>query len=750
MKKLFKILIFLATFFHGVGNDVWATSYPTLGIPLQTDTPKFNALSSTFTTTKGSVALDLQFVYIGKNKFKCSDDSSIDGSTVICSGIQSGTKYRLTVKKKPADGTRISLKGPISAESVSASYKGPKGKLKQRKVTVAPEFDSNSISSSIILRPITTANSGKFTASTGDINSGYSGAITDIPLKGRIRKLKRNKLVKWSIQSEGNKVSFTGKEVNDEWIGKLTGNFGPAKFSKKPVTIPLVEYNAGEAARFYGRVSKSDGSSPAESADGVKVTLRSDRNNNGTIEDDETLSIITDDKGQFDQNFAVTAGQRVTVDFDLDGYSKTPKVFSSVSPRAEIPINSSLRKLDALTVSSGNASSSDGKLQLENLPPTIESINGKVFNPVTESSQFPGEFADNTGNLLISSVFSSVEAKDVDGNPVTELSPDTMLKMLVPKDTWDTLGDLSAGNNQIDVPLFSYDETGGEWKRSTNNGWLVDEAGAKLDETALANLKNKSYAGNVYAMGQIAHLSYWNIDWPIETHGCVSGELIDSSGNPVSGALVSARGISYTGTSSPLTTGDTGRFCVDVMRSEATAEDLNNNGITGEETQVALSAYLNGKYYNLGTHTIPPTPATCATSGCVELGKIKLGAEIEMSSSICTITGKVVYSGTALDGSSPLSAGEPISGATVFAYEAETIDELMVCHSNNEGCSFFTVSDMDGNFELKLPILLGAELWAYSYQDLESGIQTYWGSLTTQGCPTAPLSVGVDFYGFNN
>lgn len=751
MNKSLKVLIFMAAFLQSIGNFVCAASYPTLGFRLQTDAPKFNGLTSTFQTSKGNVTLELKFVYTGNNKFSCTGDSNVDGATASCSGTQTeskaGSKYSLTVNKTPSDRTRITLNGLISANSVKAGYKGPKGKLSTPTVSVTPEYDSAPINSSVTLRPTTKTN-GNFTNSTGDIVSGYSASFTNIALKGSVKKVNKNKVVSWSIKSTGNNLSFTGKEVNEEWIGKLTGNIGPAKFSKKPVTIPLVEYNTADTAHFYGTVSKSDGISPAALADSVKVTLRSDRNNSGTIDSDETVMVLTDDKGQFEQNFAVTPGQSVTVEFDLEGYSKTPKVFASVSPSAEIPINTSLRKLDPLTVSNGNAASDDNKLQLANLPANIESIDGKVFNPATESSQFPGEFADNTGNLLISSVFSAVEAKDAAGNPVTELSSASTLKMLVPRDTWNTLGDLSAGNNQLDVPLYYYDETSGEWKRSTSDGWLTDEAGAKLNESMLPNLKNKTYVGNIYAMGQITHLSYWNIDWPIDTHGCVTGQLVDSSSNPVSGALVSARGISYTGVSSPLTTGDNGRFCIDVMRSESTGEDLNDNGATGETTQVALTAYKNGKYYNLGTHTIPPTPATCATSGCVELGQIKLTSEIEVSSNICTITGKVVYSGTAIEGTTALMPDDPIPNAMVFAYDATTFDELMACFTDGRGCNFTSESDVDGNFELKIPVLLSAELWAHSFQGSESNFQAYFGSLTTQGCPNAPLKVGVDFYGY--
>ncbi|MEQ1528617.1 MAG: hypothetical protein ABL925_04815, partial [Methylococcales bacterium] len=467
MKKLLIHLISITALVLLADNSVFAASYPaTIGLELPLNVPKFNALTSTFPTSKGAVALDLQFAYTGANKFACAGASVVDGEPATCAGVQSGAKYSLSIK---AVGTRITLNGAIAAIPVSATYKGPKGKLTLRKISVVPQYTAAPISSVVVLKP-TTNSAGKLVNSTGHIKSGYNGLLADVVLTGSV---KRN-VVNWSLKYQGNKLSFAGKEKNNAWTGKLTGNIGPAKIAKT-VTIPLTEYSVGSAseARFYGAISSSDGKAQPEKASGVSVSIRSDRNANGSIEADEAVTAVTDTDGKFDKQFAVLEGHPVMVDFDLDGHSKTPKVFASVSAGAEVPINTTLRKLDTLSVSGAKANSTDGKLQLENLPANVQSISGKVFNPVQETAQFPGEFADNTGNMLISSVFSAIEAKDANGNPVTELSSATLLKMQVPKDTWNTLGDLVAANNQIDVPLYYYDEATGEWKRSDSNGWLV-------------------------------------------------------------------------------------------------------------------------------------------------------------------------------------------------------------------------------------------------------------------------------------
>jgi hypothetical protein len=723
---------------------VSAASYPTLGFAVPVTAPKFNSLSSTIIGTKGVANLNLEFVYTGNSKFSCTSGSTNNSSPVICTGVQTGSKYALSIKSP--DNSRINLSGAIlnTTAIATASYTGSASKLKlPKKVTVVLSSNPVPLSVEFVLKPTTNA-AGKLTGSTGSIKSPYTGQLSNVALTGSAKKSG----VTWSIKYAGDKVSFAGKQTNGNWVGKLTGNIGPSKLSKA-ITIPLVEYNTGTSgdARFYGTVLKSDGRSQAASVENVTVAISSDRNNNGNIESDETVTTLTDSKGGFDKQFAVIAGHPVTVDFDLDSYSKTPKVFATVTPGTEVPINTTLRKLETLAMTGANASSPDNKLQLENLPANVKALTGKVFNPVTETAQFPGEFADSTGNMLISSVFSAVEAKDANGNPVTTLGNNTKIKMQVPVDTWNTLRDLKAGNGQIDVPLYYYDEKTGEWKRSTSDGWLENEAGTKLAESALSSLTNKSYVGNILAVGNIAHLSYWNIDWPIATHGCVAGRLVDSAGNPVSGAVLSARGSTYTGSSSPQTTTATGRFCVEVMRSEGAAEDLNSNGTVGEESKVALTVFANGKYYNLGTFTVPPTPATCATSGCLELGDIKLEAALEVTSQLCTINGKVVYSGTNNSGSgnSGVTTGTAVEGAVVYAWDSAADQELLACYSNGLGCSFFTTSNSTGDFQLKVPVLLGAEVLGVSLNKTIGHI--YFGTISTQGCPTAPVTLGIDFYG---
>ncbi len=82
-------------------------------------------------------------------------------------------------------------------------------------------------------------------------------------------------------------------------------------------------------------------------------------------------------------------------------------------------------------------------------------------------------------------------------------------------------------------------------------------------------------------------------------------------------------GVTYTGTSSPQTTDENGKFCVDVMRSEAPGEDVNQNGVTGETQKVLISGSSGGKLYNFGEYRnprsgrhLPHELPGCGAEGC--------------------------------------------------------------------------------------------------------------------------------------
>jgi hypothetical protein len=165
---------------------------------------------------------------------------------------------------------------------------------------------------------------------------------------------------------------------------------------------------------------------------------------------------------------------------------------------------------------------------LEGLP---EGFGGSaaVFNPVAQADAFPGGFEERDGAMLISGVFASVALTDDSGDPVTTLAAPATVRMAVPTDTWGIIVDMDPGTDRIEVPLYSFDEEAGTWD-ADGSGHLVDGDGALIPESDLAAIRALTYSGTVSAEGEVTHFSYWNVDWPVESHGCVSGVVVDSRG----------------------------------------------------------------------------------------------------------------------------------------------------------------------------------------------------------------------------
>lgn len=916
MKTNYCFPIFLVWLALSAAGAAGAATYPSvIGFELPLAAPKLSSLTAALKTTQGTVGFDLKFTYDGGAGFACAPGSTVDGQPANCTARQNHTAYTLTATV-PADGTRITLAGKAGAGTAQATYKGPKGRLAGRRATVAGTLEPVPVVSRVVLIPEA---SGRRLGGTGRVDSGYGAARPGAAITGTVTKSK----VAWSLKYPTDRLSFSGKEAGEAWVGRLTGKLGPAKVAVR-VTIPLRELTyplslalagtgggrvastpagldcpgacegpfpygnsvglaataaagsvfagwsgdegcaqgqpsmlgprrcvatfnlqqtveprlhgldiqlagtgsgrvastpagldcpgacsasfeegrpvslaataaAGSVfvgwsgdescaegqpamlgprrcvarfnlvpvgdARFHGTVSTTDGRSAVLPAEGVTVAIHSDLNGNGAADPGETVSGKTGANGAYALNYPAVSGRPVVVDFTLDGYSKTPKVYASVTPGSDVSLNTTLRSLTPLTMLGTSAAAVDGSLRLQNLPPTVASIAGLVLNPVTDTAQFPGEFADSDGNLLISTVFAAIEAKDAEGKPVRELAPDTTVRMQVPKETWATLRDRDPDTAPIEVPLYFYDEGAGQWKSAAPDGWLEDSSGNKLDRSILP-IDSSTYAGPIYAVATITHLSYWNIDWPVSTHGCVAGRVVDSTGNPVAGAVVVAKGVTYTGTSSPRTTDAAGRFCITVMRSEAPGEDVDRDGATGETTRIKLSVQAGGKHYDFDPYDMPTAPATCPSSGCLQLRDLILDPARAITVSQCTINGKLVYSGTWTNNPPPLNPGDPIANAMVTGFDPDAGEASIDCLVNDQNCTLWANSDAQGQFTLRFPILFGAQLYAYSFggypyfETADLAAQTthppygfYTGNATTRGCPAEPLTIPLDFWG---
>jgi len=364
---------------------------------------------------------------------------------------------------------------------------------------------------------------------------------------------------------------------------------------------------------------------------------------------------------------------------------------------------------------------------------------------VTETDAFPGAFDESTGKLLVSGVFASFELTDAAGRAVEKLGSPARLRLLVPRDTWGSIHDVVAANAQIDVPLYAFDEVKGTWVRD-GTGHLEDGNGNVIAPSLLPTIHAGAFTGGVYAVGNVSHFSTWNVDWPIESHGCVSGRLVDATGKPAEGATLLLRGVTYTGDSPAVTVNSDGRFCLDAMRSEAPGEDLEGNGKPGELATIALVAIADGKMHDLGIFRMPSAPAVCGGTGCFDVGNLSITPANVRSTALCTISGTVKY-----------PDGTPAAGAALLFWDDDVprdVAEALCTGNPGQPCSTTIVAtDLDGSFTVTSPLFGQGVLWGQDDRELEPGAtEISYVMRTFSSCPQSPValvieprSIAVDF-----
>lgn len=701
-------------------------------------TPKIESVQTSLIPTGGTVNVELQVTYdlAGKAAFTgMVDGVSVAGKPTLKTG-PTGTTYKFTLRAATVPPTAVSISGTLGTGTAACSYSGPKGRTNIVANTVSIGV-LQPVPASIQLSPLISARN--VITGSARIEADYT---TNPVVAGTVKGKVSSNLVSLAVKQDKRSATFTGQRMGNAYVGLLRLMIPPARETITNFSLPLTDVSvAAGMAVFRGSLSIISNQLPAPAA-GSTITIRSDLNADGKYLGKEVIKAVADPQGRYQVNFPVVRGRPVMVEIRRPGFAEILQSYPSVTPEAVLTRNALLQPLQDLEVTTGSAASADGSIRLDGLPAEVDSVQARVFNPTSESTQFPGQFADNEGNLLVSSVFSIAEATDRNGRSVTNLGGNATLCMKVPAESWAGLSDLAPGNGQIDVPLYYYDEADGQWKRNAADGWLEDSLRVKIPEEQLAAIRSGIYAGDVFAVGPIAHLSWWNIDWPISSHTCIKGLIVDTNGLPVAGASVSAFGLSYNGTSGPETTGPDGAFCLEVMRSESVGEDVDGDGTLGETQQVQLKVQSGTNLFAFGPFSSVTSPATCSNGAGLDAGSLVLNGTSLLGVSFCTITGQVVYSGISNNGTNRISPGSGVRFARVAAYDQGAFDPGAGSCSN----CLVTTADAAGYFSVQVPVLAGATISAVATVGGSAGYGVFVGQLTTAGCPAGPVTIEADYF----
>jgi hypothetical protein len=180
-----------------------------------------------------------------------------------------------------------------------------------------------------------------------------------------------------------------------------------------------------------------------------------------------------------------------------------------------------------LLIIGGSAESADRSIRIDDLPPEVQQLFSRSYDPDQDPEAFPGEFAEMGNVPLNSAVFLWIEALDVDGNSVIELSQPVTIRTFVPTSQWGDLEDINFGTDRIEIPIYIYNELSNMWEQQ-GTGWLEDGVGTVLPEDAQSVILDGTFSGDIFATFVTNHFTWLNVDYPFIGPWTLSRAGLDS------------------------------------------------------------------------------------------------------------------------------------------------------------------------------------------------------------------------------
>ncbi|MFA7534668.1 MAG: PKD domain-containing protein [Desulfuromonadales bacterium] len=270
----------------------------------------------------------------------------------------------------------------------------------------------------------------------------------------------------------------------------------------------------------------------------------------------------------------VPEDKRLVVNFAMDGRVPATRILDvaageSYAVSVSLPLyHASETGLDPSQPQSVSAAvNAVNVLALEIPAGSLQGASGNVDvtafygDPTTDAGldAFPGDFmaaesADTAADTLLESVvFTEITILDAAGKEIKDLSEPATVRLRLP-DALQTV--YSAGDT---IPWWSFDEEQGIWVRED----------AFPEDDSLADARVIDVAGTLFAEARVTHLSWWNVDVPIEQHAVVCVQVRDcEAGQPLANVRMEARGVTFNASTFGTTDAE-GWACMTVKQSAA-------------------------------------------------------------------------------------------------------------------------------------------------------------------------------------
>jgi len=272
-----------------------------------------------------------------------------------------------------------------------------------------------------------------------------------------------------------------------------------------------------------------------------------------------------------------------------------------------------------------------GEERYSTADPGIIYVKMTSVDPTREIEAFPGDFTttdpdalgeegEKRAKKLESVVLGEFSLEYEDGTPVTDidLGDGVEIRFRLPDNLQDMyLQKYEQGERTI--PWYAYDPNTSVWTLSDEPSGLI-----VVDDI-------------VYAVATATHFSWWNVDWPVTTHGCIEGYVRTKLGAGMPGVQIVASGIDYQG-QSYATTDSSGHYLVTVKKDAWTR-------ITARFGEYEVTAVPNSIYVD-----------KAKTEGCTQ---------VDITFHLLDICGHVYNTQNSGTGTVPVNNG--IRGAYVYS-----------------------------------------------------------------------------------
>lgn len=360
-----------------------------------------------------------------------------------------------------------------------------------------------------------------------------------------------------------------------------------------------------QPTRIYVKVLDYNGDTPIEQA---TVRIFIDSNGNNMLEEKEALSPLSTEQQGNTPYIELTTGKKVKVIVQAPGYATFYRVYDSVE---QIPPVIRLFKAERVYLAGNEVNTNEVQIHIGNAQELgIVQADVSQINVGQSSENMPGGFEGIGSNgervLLSSGGVLQVEFYDQQGFPNKLPEGNYPIFFKIHPANYAGLDDFNPETEEVEIPLWYFDEKTGIWREYPTQGVLVDSQRNAIKRAELSDIISGRVQKDVYVMGSITHFSIINLDYPSRR-----GQLCGEVQNAPEGSYIFAQGLNYNGSTPASPIDKDGKFCIGVPRNNENKPYSSGTPANAEECRDAHRKLISDILYWMDFYSRNHENSTC-------------------------------------------------------------------------------------------------------------------------------------------